>query len=58
MCKRNNNFILFLFIFKVEPLPPIDINDEVTPLSSIPLPHCEGKLLSDWPPELSQVVYR
>lgn len=41
-----------------EPMQPIDINDEVTPLSSMPLPHSEGKLLSDWPSELTQVVYR
>ncbi|XP_035212359.1 PAN2-PAN3 deadenylation complex catalytic subunit PAN2-like isoform X2 [Stegodyphus dumicola] len=46
------------FADSVEPLQPIDINDEVTPLSTIPLPNCEGKLLSDWPPELCQVAYR
>ncbi|XP_054716046.1 PAN2-PAN3 deadenylation complex catalytic subunit PAN2-like [Uloborus diversus] len=46
------------FADSVEPLPPIDINDEVTPLSTVPAPHCDGKLLSDWPEEFSQVVYR
>ncbi|XP_067137196.1 PAN2-PAN3 deadenylation complex catalytic subunit PAN2 isoform X2 [Centruroides vittatus] len=42
----------------VEPHPPIDINDEVTPLSTIPMPHCTGKLLSDWPEEFMKVHYR
>lgn len=42
----------------VESHPPIDINDEVTPLSTIPMPHCTGKLLSDWPEEFTKVQYR
>lgn len=46
------------FADSVEPLHPIDINDELTPLSSIPLSHCPGKLLSDWPEEFMQKVYR
>lgn len=46
------------FADSVEPLHPIDINDELTPLSSIPLPHCPDKLLSDWPEEWTQKVYR
>ncbi|XP_055936356.1 PAN2-PAN3 deadenylation complex catalytic subunit PAN2-like [Argiope bruennichi] len=46
------------FADSVEPFQPIDINDEITPLSIIPMPHCEDKLLSDLPPEFCQVVYR
>lgn len=59
MLSRSIRFHAFIFVmFKVEPLQPIDISDEVAPLASIPLPHSEGKLLSDWPSELAQVAYR
>ncbi|GBM57414.1 PAN2-PAN3 deadenylation complex catalytic subunit PAN2 [Araneus ventricosus] len=46
------------FADSVEPFQPIDINDEITPLSMVSMPHCEDKLLSDLPPEFCQVVYR
>ncbi|XP_071037665.1 PAN2-PAN3 deadenylation complex catalytic subunit PAN2 isoform X2 [Parasteatoda tepidariorum] len=46
------------FADTVEPFQPIDINDEVTPLSIVPLPHSDEKMFSDLPPEFSQVVYR
>lgn len=46
------------FADPVEPLHPIDINDDLTPLSTIPMPYCTGKLLSDWPKELIKPVYR
>lgn len=41
-----------------EPLHPIDINDEIAPLSTIPMPYCSGKLLSDLPKEFIKYVYR
>lgn len=46
------------FVEPAEPLPPLDINDELTPLASIPMTYGTGKLLSDWPPELTKVMYR
>ncbi|UYV77924.1 PAN2 [Cordylochernes scorpioides] len=46
------------FADTVESLPHLDFSDELTPLSTIPMPHCATKLLSDWPPELCKVVYR
>ncbi|KAH8009972.1 hypothetical protein HPB51_023028 [Rhipicephalus microplus] len=41
-----------------EPLHPIDINDEIAPLSAIPMPYCSGKLVSDLPKEFIKYVYR
>ncbi|XP_023706705.1 PAN2-PAN3 deadenylation complex catalytic subunit PAN2 isoform X2 [Cryptotermes secundus] len=48
------------FADPVEPLPPISILDDVTPLSSIPLPYCQQgtSLLSDWPEQYLKKVYR
>ncbi|PSN30631.1 hypothetical protein C0J52_22424 [Blattella germanica] len=48
------------FADPVEPLPPISILDEHTPLSSIPLPYCQQgtSLLSDWPEQYLKKVYR
>nr|CAD7460794.1 unnamed protein product [Timema tahoe] len=48
------------FADPVEPLPPISILDEITPLSSIPLPYCQPgtTLLSDWPEQFLRKVYR
>jgi PAB-dependent poly(A)-specific ribonuclease subunit 2 len=46
------------FADPVETLPPISITDEVTPLSTIPMPYCQGALASDWPEELLKKVYR
>ncbi|EEC08698.1 ubiquitin specific protease, putative, partial [Ixodes scapularis] len=41
-----------------EPHHPIDINDPIAPLSTIPMPYCSGKLLSDLPKEFTKYVYR
>ncbi|XP_069700683.1 PAN2-PAN3 deadenylation complex catalytic subunit PAN2 isoform X2 [Periplaneta americana] len=48
------------FADPVEPLQPIGILDDVTPLSSIPLPYCQQgtSLLSDWPGQYLKKVYR
>lgn len=47
------------FKLQVEPVHPIHINDELTSLSTIPMPICKtGKLLSDWPEEFLKVSYR
>lgn len=48
------------FADPVEPLPPISILDDVTPLSSVPLPYCQQgtTLLSDWPEQYLKKVYR
>ncbi|KAJ8313873.1 hypothetical protein KUTeg_008434 [Tegillarca granosa] len=47
------------FADPVEHLQPIHISDELTPLSIIPMMYpVNGTLLSDWPPELCQKVYR
>ncbi|GFY35268.1 PAN2-PAN3 deadenylation complex catalytic subunit PAN2 [Trichonephila clavipes] len=46
------------FADSVDPVQPIDINDEITPLSIIPLPHCDDKLLSDLPLEFCKVEHR
>lgn len=48
------------FADPVEPLPPISILDDVTPLSSVPLPYCQpgSTLLSDWPEQYLKKVYR
>lgn len=48
------------FADPVEPLPPISILDEVTPLSTIPLPYTQpgASLLSDWPEQFLRKVYR
>lgn len=46
------------FADSVDPLQPIDINDEITPLSIVPLPHCDDKLLSDLPLEFCKVEHR
>ncbi|XP_014664898.1 PREDICTED: PAB-dependent poly(A)-specific ribonuclease subunit PAN2-like [Priapulus caudatus] len=41
-----------------EPLLPIDIDDMLTPLSTVPMPYTQEKLLSDWPPHLCRKLYR
>jgi len=48
------------FADPVEPLPPINILDDVTPLSSVPLPYCQqgATLLSDWPEQYLKKIYR
>ncbi|XP_021925783.1 PAB-dependent poly(A)-specific ribonuclease subunit PAN2 isoform X2 [Zootermopsis nevadensis] len=48
------------FADPVEPLPPISILDDVTPLSSVPLPYYQpgSMLLSDWPEQYLKKVYR
>ena len=48
------------FADPVEPLPPISILDDVTPLSSVPLPYCQqgATFLSDWPEQYLKKVYR
>ena len=46
------------FADPVEPLPHISVDDELTALSSVPLPFCSGRLLSDWPVEYCKVVHR
>nr|XP_006819096.1 PREDICTED: PAB-dependent poly(A)-specific ribonuclease subunit 2-like [Saccoglossus kowalevskii] len=46
------------FADPVEPLPPIHINDEMTPLSTVPMPFCNGPLLSDWASEYCVAVTR
>jgi PAB-dependent poly(A)-specific ribonuclease subunit 2 len=48
------------FADPVEPLPPISILDDHTPLSSVPLPYCQqgATLLSDWPEQYLKKVYR
>ncbi|XP_077977957.1 PAN2-PAN3 deadenylation complex catalytic subunit PAN2-like [Glandiceps talaboti] len=38
------------FADHVDVIAPIHIDDELTPLSSIPMPYHEGPLLSDWQP--------
>ncbi|XP_070565894.1 PAN2-PAN3 deadenylation complex catalytic subunit PAN2-like [Ptychodera flava] len=42
----------------VEHLRPIHIDDELTPLSTIPMPFCDGPLLSDWPESNCFAVHR
>ncbi|KAK3103914.1 hypothetical protein FSP39_022867 [Pinctada imbricata] len=47
------------FADPLEPLQPIHINDEITPYSIIPMMYpSNGTLLSDWPQQLSNRVYR
>ncbi|CAB3370828.1 Hypothetical predicted protein [Cloeon dipterum] len=46
------------FADAVETLPALGINDAITPLSSIPMPYCQGRLASDWPEKLLRKVYR
>uniref|UniRef100_T1JEQ0 PAN2-PAN3 deadenylation complex catalytic subunit PAN2 n=1 Tax=Strigamia maritima TaxID=126957 RepID=T1JEQ0_STRMM len=46
------------FVEPPEPLPFISVDDNVTPLSSIPVPFCNEKYLSDWLPELCKVIHR
>ncbi|KAL7295188.1 hypothetical protein TKK_0011494 [Trichogramma kaykai] len=46
------------FADPLEVLPPISFNDQCTPLSIIPMPYCENKLLSSWPEELSKKKFR
>lgn len=41
-----------------EPYHPIDINNEIAVLASIPMPYCAEKLLSDLPKEMTKYVYR
>ncbi|GAB6030538.1 poly(A)-specific ribonuclease [Chamberlinius hualienensis] len=43
----------------IEPIQPIHIDDEITPLSTIPMFYSgHEKLASDWPSELTKVTYR
>jgi len=48
------------FADPIEPVPPISILDDVTPLSSVPLPYCQqgATLLSDWPEQYLKKLYR
>jgi len=46
------------FAEAAETLPPISISDNMTPLSTIPLPYCQGRLASDWPEDLLRKAYR
>lgn len=46
------------FADAVETIPSIAVNDDITPMSTVPMPYCTGKLLSDWPTELCKVTYR
>ncbi|RWS30393.1 PAB-dependent poly(A)-specific ribonuclease subunit PAN2-like protein [Leptotrombidium deliense] len=47
------------FADTLEPVPHIAFDDVLTPYSTIPMPYYgDEKLLSDWPPELCQKVYR
>lgn len=46
------------FADPVEPLPAISIDDELSPLSTVPLPFCTRRLLSDLPPQYCKVTYR
>ncbi|CAI9729366.1 PAN2-PAN3 deadenylation complex catalytic subunit Pan2-like isoform X1 [Octopus vulgaris] len=47
------------FADPVEPVTPMHINDELAPLSIIPMTYPSGvTLLSDWPAQLCQKVYR
>ncbi|XP_064614568.1 LOW QUALITY PROTEIN: PAN2-PAN3 deadenylation complex catalytic subunit PAN2-like [Liolophura sinensis] len=47
------------FVHPPDPHQPIHINDELTPLSIIPMQYpTQGTLLSDWPHYLCQKVYR
>ncbi|XP_064456629.1 PAN2-PAN3 deadenylation complex catalytic subunit PAN2-like [Ornithodoros turicata] len=41
-----------------EPFHPIDINDEIAALASIPMPYCSSRLVSDLPKKLTKYVYR
>ncbi|XP_049859077.1 PAN2-PAN3 deadenylation complex catalytic subunit PAN2 [Schistocerca gregaria] len=48
------------FADPVDPLPPIGFTDDAPPLSTVPLPYTQPgtTLLSDWPPQFLQKVYR
>ncbi|XP_060823374.1 PAN2-PAN3 deadenylation complex catalytic subunit PAN2 isoform X2 [Bombus pascuorum] len=46
------------FADPVEPLPHISFNDDVTPLSTIPMYYTGQPLLSDWPEEYLRYAYR
>ncbi|XP_014488070.1 PREDICTED: PAB-dependent poly(A)-specific ribonuclease subunit PAN2 isoform X2 [Dinoponera quadriceps] len=46
------------FADPVETLQPIPFDDDVTPLSTIPIMYSEQPLLSDWPEEFLKKVYR
>lgn len=49
-----------IFAQPIEPLPcdPISVTDELAVYSSIPLPPCDGPLLSELPEKLFTNVYR
>jgi PAB-dependent poly(A)-specific ribonuclease subunit 2 len=46
------------FAEPLETLTPININDAMTPLSTVALPYCQGRLASDWPEDLLRKAYR
>ncbi|XP_071868052.1 PAN2-PAN3 deadenylation complex catalytic subunit PAN2 isoform X2 [Bombus fervidus] len=46
------------FADPVEPLPHISFDDDVTPLSTIPMYYSGQPLLSDWPEEYLRYAYR
>ncbi|KAH0951906.1 hypothetical protein HN011_002510 [Eciton burchellii] len=46
------------FADPIEPLPPISFDDDVTPLSTIPMVYTGQPLLSDWPEEYIKKIYR
>lgn len=46
------------FADPVETLQPVPFDDDVTPLSTIPIMYSEQPLLSDWPEEFLKKVYR
>uniref|UniRef100_A0A0L8I679 USP domain-containing protein n=1 Tax=Octopus bimaculoides TaxID=37653 RepID=A0A0L8I679_OCTBM len=51
--------VLIRVATRVEPVTPMHINDELAPLSIIPMTYPSGvTLLSDWPAQLCQKVYR
>ncbi|KAK3589026.1 hypothetical protein CHS0354_007971 [Potamilus streckersoni] len=55
----NNHIVSPEYADPVEPVPPIHIRDELTPLSVIPMTYPRsGRLLSDWPEHLCKKVYR